>query len=124
MLLADLYTISDFKETDEKTLSLTVKINPDHLIFKGHFPKNPITPGVAILQILKNCLEQHFENKLFMQSTSNVKFLSPVLPKNQQELNYLIQFQVENQFLKVKNSTSFKDGTSVLKCNATFAIQS
>ncbi|WP_411766916.1 3-hydroxyacyl-ACP dehydratase [Winogradskyella sp. A3E31] len=121
MLLSDFYETLDVVSNDDATIQFTIHINKDHKIFEGHFPNNPITPGVVLLQVLKNCLEQYTNSKLRIQSTSNVKFLHPVNPEKHQQLVYSVQIQNEGGFLKVKNHTSFTDGTSVLKCNITFA---
>ena len=121
MLLSDFYETLDAVSNDDATMQFTIHINKDHKIFEGHFPNNPITPAVVLLQILKNCLEQQTDSKLRIQSTSNIKFLNPVNPGLRQQLVYSVQLQNEGEFLKAKNHTSFIDGTSVLKCNITFA---
>ncbi|WP_179345200.1 3-hydroxyacyl-ACP dehydratase [Winogradskyella ursingii] len=120
MLLENFYEVLELKEIEDTKLLASVKINDNHQMFKGHFPNQPITPGVAMLQILKNCLELHFKNKLFMKSSSNVKFLALVEPSINSELNFNIQFEENQNQIKVKNLTSFNDHTAVLKCNATF----
>lgn len=120
MILEDFYTILDLKTSEHHTLEVTVNIHKNHSIFKGHFPNYPITPGVAMLQILKNCLETHLNQSLMFQSSSNIKFLQLVNPNEQTMLVFTINYSVENESIKVKNNTSFKDGSSVLKCNATF----
>ncbi len=76
MLLDDFYEILDLKSEDNQTVTASVKINKTHKIFVGHFPKNPVTPGVLMLQIIKNCLEIHLEKPLLIQRLSHVKFLA------------------------------------------------
>ena len=120
MLLENFYEVLLLKKEDENTLVASVKINKAHTVFKGHFPENPVTPGVTMLQILKNCLETYFEEKLLMQNISNVKFLALVNPDVNDILNFNIKIHSENKSITIKNHTSFKDGRSVLKCNATF----
>lgn len=120
MLLNDLYTVLETKFPNEHGLEVTVEINKNHAIFEGHFPNFPVTPGVAILQILKNTLQLHLQHSLFLQSASSIKFLNMVNPNEQTVLIFTINYSIENELIKVKNSTSFKDGSSVLKCNATF----
>ena len=107
MLLSDFYETLDVVSNNDATIQFTIHINKDHKIFEGHFPNNPITPGVVLLQILKNCLEQQTESKLRIQSTSNIKFLNPVNPGLRQQLVYSVQLQNEGEFLKAKNHTSF-----------------
>ena len=55
--------------------SLTsVSIPNDHPAFKGHFPGNPILPGVTILDIVARSLGRP------LAGFRRVKFLSPVRP--------------------------------------------
>lgn len=122
MLLEDIYDVLQLSEENDTSLKVSVKINKTHEIFKGHFPKNPVTPGVVMLQILKNCLERHFNTTLLMQKTSNVKFLAIVNPEVDDELDFNMTYQHINDTIIVKNLTSFKDGRPVLKCNVTFAL--
>ncbi|WP_271784658.1 3-hydroxyacyl-ACP dehydratase [Aquimarina algiphila] len=120
MLLDDFYEVLDLQRKDNQTLIASVKINKAHHIFEGHFPENPVTPGVAMLQILKNCLETHMEESLFMQYLSHVKFLTLVNPNIENILDFTIEITPQAEGFKIKNYTSFRDGRSVLKCNATF----
>ena len=67
MLLEDLYNVVDSKLRDQNSVECTVNIHPNHDIFKGHFPDFPVTPGVVMLQILKNCLEQQLQYSLVLK---------------------------------------------------------
>lgn len=120
MLLEDFYEIRKLSNFDENRIELIVELQKNHDIFKGHFPNYPVTPGVAMLQILKNSLEKHLQTSLQLQSSSQIKFLNLVNPNEETILIFLIEFTKENDFVKVKNTTSFRDGRSVLKCNVTF----
>ena len=56
-LLNDLYSI--ISRTDgEGRCDFTIELNPQHFIYKAHFPGEPITPGVCIMQIAKELLEE------------------------------------------------------------------
>jgi 3-hydroxyacyl-[acyl-carrier-protein] dehydratase len=120
MLLDDLYSVQNFKVVDENSIQLTIELEKNHTIFKGHFPNFPVTPGVAMLQIIKNGLENHLSQSLQLQSSSQIKFLNLVNPNEHAILIFNIQFTFEDNLIKVKNTTTFKDGSSVLKCNVTF----
>ncbi len=120
MLLEDFYEIQKLNNIDENRIALTVALQKNHDIFKGHFPNFPVTPGVALLQILKNCVEKQLQTSLQLHSSSQIKFLNLVNPNEETILIFHIEFVQENDYVKVKNTTSFKDGRSVLKCNVTF----
>lgn len=120
MLFSDFYTITDSHKTNDLSFSNCVELNKNHIIFSGHFPENPITPGVLMLQILKNSLEQALQCNLKLQGLSNLKFLQIVNPNKNSILHFQMDIREENDVIKVKSSSSFPDRTLVLKCNATF----
>ncbi len=120
MLLEDFYSVQHLKPIDEHSFEMAVALNVDHDIFKGHFPEFPVTPGVAMLQIIKNGLELHLSQSLQLRSSSQIKFLNLVNPNEQSALVFNISFAMDGNSLHVKNSTTFTDGRSVLKCNVTF----
>ncbi len=120
MLLEDFYTVVESRQIDESSNEFTVDLHKKHPIFLGHFPNFPVTPGVAMLQMIKNCLETQLSHELILKSASSIKFLTLVNPNEDSILIFNIMYSVENDVIKVKNSTSLRDGRSVLKCNVTF----
>ncbi|HLT34045.1 MAG TPA: hypothetical protein VKZ98_09670 [Aquaticitalea sp.] len=119
----DFYTIWETKPVEKNSFQSTLTIHKDHDIFKGHFPKYPVAPGVVLLQIIKNLLEAHLQQSLFLQASSNIKFLSLVNPMEQITLLFTIEYTIDNKMVNTKNLTTFQDGSKVLKCNATFVKQ-
>ncbi len=58
----------------------SVLMNPDHVIYGAHFPEDPITPGVCILQIGLELLGRALGRPLELCRVKNVKFLSILRP--------------------------------------------
>ena len=52
MLLKDFYKINSLEKTEAQKYVAQIVINKDHDVFKGHFPGNPVTPGVIITEIM------------------------------------------------------------------------
>ena len=48
--------------------------------FQGHFPNDPILPGVCLLQSLRIGLEQAWGARLKITEIRNAKFVAPVRP--------------------------------------------
>ncbi|SDB61023.1 3-hydroxyacyl-[acyl-carrier-protein] dehydratase [Flavobacteriaceae bacterium MAR_2010_188] len=121
--MKSIYEITDTFEDEAGNSCFEISLNPEHKIYEGHFPQNPVTPGVVMLQILKYLTEEKLHQKLMMVEASNVKFLSMVNPQYDSRLIYKIKVtEVENEF-QIKNTTTFPAGRLVLKCNATFVIR-
>lgn len=56
MLIEDYYTvIQTSREGDTAVFSLALR--PDCKVYEGHFPGQPVCPGVCNIQMLKECLE-------------------------------------------------------------------
>lgn len=120
MLIEGLYKITSTEKTAEGILA-TIHLNKDHAVFKGHFPGNPVMPGVCMIQIVKELTEEAIGKDLFLSVSSNIKFMAIINPENNPDLQLAIDFTEENGEVKVKNTTSFED-TVALKLNAVFKI--
>lgn len=120
MQLKDFYKLNNL-EVSENSATAKITINKDHEIFKGHFPGNPVTPGVCMMQIIKELTEQIVGQKLFMQSSSNIKFMAIINPEINPDLELTLEIAETEEGYKVKNSTSFED-TVALKLSSTYVV--
>jgi 3-hydroxyacyl-[acyl-carrier-protein] dehydratase len=79
---------------EQDNIRAILKINPDHEIFRGHFPGQPVVPGVCMMQIVKELLETGTGRSLRLQTGLDLKFLSVIDPgKNNTvhaETNYTV----------------------------------
>lgn len=120
MLLKDFYTVEKLENVSEGKYAAVITLNNQHDIFKGHFPGNPVTPGVCMMQIIKELSQQIVGSSLFMISSSNVKFMALINP----EINPVLKLDLEisgdlESEIKVKNTTVF-DETVALKLTNTY----
>jgi 3-hydroxyacyl-[acyl-carrier-protein] dehydratase len=120
MLLKDFYKIISLQKNDDRNYTVIILVNENHEVFKGHFPGNPIMPGVCMMQIIKELTEQITESSLFMQSLSNVKFMALINPFVTPELKLELDITTTDENLvKVKNTTFFGD-TVALKLGSVY----
>lgn len=122
MLLADFYTIQKIEEVDAGKYNALIHLNKEHAIFKGHFPNNPVLPGVCTMQIIKELTETIVQQPLMLSRAINVKFMALINP----EVNPVLRLELtveklESGEVKVKNSTYF-DSTLALKLSNTYKI--
>jgi len=115
MLINDFYKITETDYTIEDPGSFTTKIelNDKHEIFNGHFPGNPVVPGVCLIQIIKEVLENTLKRELFLFESSNIKFISVVQPQINKILNLGYSVVQENDFFQVNVLISFAEKTFV-----------
>lgn len=60
--------------------SFTIRLNASHAIFEGHFPGNPVTPGVVQLEMIKELLSEALGKPVRLESLSNCKYLAVINP--------------------------------------------
>ena len=116
MLILDFYSIKEFNLVNNH-LEAVIELNAEHDVFKGHFPNNPVTPGVCMLQILKELVEKATETKLYIKECSNVKFMALINPEVHSELKIAIDMNAIDGGFKLKASAQFEE-TTALKVSA------
>lgn len=103
----------------ESGFSSTIKLNPDHIVYTGHFPGHPVTPGVIQLQIVHELLENHFDKNLRLIKMPNCKFLKILNPKEILQLVVHIEFNRIDDELTIK-ARGENQAATFFKLNATY----
>ncbi|MBO9583034.1 MAG: 3-hydroxyacyl-ACP dehydratase [Flavobacterium sp.] len=120
MILQDFYKILSEEKTSDSKYTITILVNAKHEVFKGHFPGNPIMPGVCMIQIIKELTESITKSSLMIQSLANVKFMALINPEVTPELRLELDVTTtEDGLVKVKNTTYFND-TIALKLSTVY----
>ena len=57
-----------------------IRLNGSHVIYQAHFPGNPITPGVCIVQMIGELLSDRCGRRLSLSKIVNLKFVAPISP--------------------------------------------
>lgn len=105
-LLDSLYTIVSDTPVDNGH-EFDIMLNPDHFIYQAHFPGEPITPGVCIMQIATELLEVALNTSLALNCVKNIKFLRIISPKEVTDIRYSLQkITKEEGMLKVQVTVS------------------
>ncbi len=86
LLKNNLYSITAVAADGHASFGL--RLNAECFIYKVHFPGEPITPGVCIVQIAKELLEELLGLKLEITLVKNVKFLSVLSPGQSPEVRF------------------------------------
>ena len=87
MLLQNLYKIKD-SQTTEKGFRYSVKLNDKHEVFNGHFPGNPVVPGVCLIQIIEELIVHELKRDLKLYKAGNIKFKAALIPKSENIINF------------------------------------
>ncbi|KIA98069.1 3-hydroxyacyl-ACP dehydratase [Flavobacterium sp. KMS] len=118
MVLKDFYKILSLENTNDSKYDAVILVNDKHDVFKGHFPDNPIMPGVCMIQIIKELSETITKSNLMMQTLSNVKFMALINPEVTPELRLELDITTtEDGLVKVKNTTYFNETVALKLSN-------
>ena len=85
------------KEEVNSIFNYTVELNPSCVIYQAHFPGEPITPGVCIVQIGKEVIEDLLleqssaSRRLEIIKAKNIKFLSVISLNETPILTYQVR---------------------------------
>ncbi len=79
MLKDDFYQVQNLQGEGE-SYSAEIIFNPDHAIFKGHFPEQPVVPGVCMVQITTETAEDIVGKRLQLTQSKVIKFLQMIDP--------------------------------------------
>lgn len=88
-LLNNLYMISK-RETTSLSAQYGIFLEEKSFIYKAHFPNEPITPGVCIIQIAKELLEDYAQKHYTIKAIKNVKFLNVISPVITPYVTYIL----------------------------------
>lgn len=105
MLQNSFYTLDAELETTATSVQANIRLNPDHAIFAGHFPGQPVVPGVCMLQIIKELLENAVQQSVQLVKASNIKFLTVLTPTAHEVVSVLINFESSEDGIRVSEAT-------------------
>ncbi len=74
------------EELKGEGLAVSIRLNPNHAIYKAHFPGRPITPGVCQIQIVTEVLSSFLGKEVYLTDIRNVKYMSVISPEEVTEL--------------------------------------
>lgn len=117
-LLHDFYSVGAFT-VDGQKVSASIAINGNHPVFNGHFPGNPVTPGVCMMQIIKELAEKWASCPLMLKNARNVKFMAIINPLLNPNIRIELDVEEEDELLSIRSTTSFED-TLALKFSGVF----
>ncbi len=114
--------VDNIVELTENKIKTTKKLNPEEPFFKGHYPGNPLMPGVLICEsifqtggvLLSSTIGDIGSGVPVLTRINNAKFKNMVKPGDLMELEAELVERVGNAFfLKGKASVGGKTAVTV-----------
>ncbi len=84
--MKDFYSVTPITAKDNREYTFGILLNKTHRIYHGHFPQQPVVPGVCMMLMVRELVEIAMERNLMFKEVSNIKFLSLVDPAVNNEL--------------------------------------
>lgn len=86
--LDDLFIIESIMDTEDG-FEAVLRCNPEHPVYKSHFPGNPITPGACLLKTAGLLMQEKMGRPLFLKVSKNIKYLSLLIPAEGKEVKFI-----------------------------------
>jgi 3-hydroxyacyl-[acyl-carrier-protein] dehydratase len=122
MLQSDFFDIHNL-ETAGFDIKADLVINAAHKIFEGHFPGHPVVPGVCMMQMVKEIIEQVFGKKTNLVSAVEMKFLSIINPEENTNIQAVLKYKIEEPGKLAVWASLFKDDRIYFKFKGLFSFQ-
>ena len=94
MMLAGNFFYIKTLHQESGRINAVLEINAGHKIFEGHFPAQPVVPGVCMMQMVKEILEQATGKLTRLVSADNLKFLTVIDPRENSIIHAEIKYAV------------------------------
>ncbi|NCO55451.1 MAG: hypothetical protein GW876_08650 [Bacteroidetes bacterium] len=113
MLIENLFNIINKQKIAEGEFLINFNCNSKHIIFEGHFPTEPILPGVCMVQFVRESIEMLYNKKIKLISSKTVKFIHIIDPRIEQNLvlelkiNYTDNNVYETRAIIKNDTTTF-----------------
>jgi 3-hydroxyacyl-[acyl-carrier-protein] dehydratase len=96
----------------------SASVMESHMVFAGHFPSQPVVPGVCTLAMIKDCVAQILSRSVRFAYLKECKFLSPIIPGKHKELIVSIILKINGDHLDVVADVA-DNSSKVLKLKST-----
>jgi 3-hydroxyacyl-[acyl-carrier-protein] dehydratase len=100
-LINDLFQVIESSKNEDGFIA-TIQFNAAHVVYAGHFPGHPVTPGVIQMQIVHELSENYFSKRLKLITMPQCKFLKILNPKETSQIIVHIEFIKEDERISIK----------------------
>lgn len=92
----DFYKLIELEQTEQMILA-KVELNENHAIYDGHFPNQPVVPGVCMIYMIKHIIQRALDNKIVIKKVGSCKFLKMLDPRVNLDLVFEINMDKQSE---------------------------
>lgn len=111
MLIKDYYTINSVSKLEDGASLFHITLHSDSTIYEGHFPGEPVSPGVCNIQMIKECAEQVAGKSLFLNNLQQCRLTVLVTPIAHPQVEVTIRLEEKGDTYKLKATLGKGDDT-------------
>ncbi|WP_192348207.1 hypothetical protein [Algoriphagus sp. Y33] len=116
--LDQLLDIAILSQNDAESV-MEVQVLEDSPVFKGHFPGNPILPGVIMVEAVRSSLQRLFGKEFHLRTALSIKFLSILNPSKNAVVHLGIKHSEVEDGLKIE-ANLFSEDTVFFKMKGVY----
>lgn len=122
MLIKDYYIINDVSKGDNDTVRFDISLCADSTIYQGHFPGQPVSPGVCNIQMIKECAEQVAGKQLLLNNLQQCRLTTLVTPLKHPQVEVIVCLEEKGDIYKLR-ATLGKEEEVYLDMKAELIVQ-
>jgi 3-hydroxyacyl-[acyl-carrier-protein] dehydratase len=107
-------------QIEGNTVKTIIELNAAHKIFEGHFPQHPIVPGVCMMQMVKEVVENVIGKETNLSIAHNIKFLTIIDPRENKTIQLNYNFTISEEGKIVIDAQLLNTTTVFFKFKGTF----
>ena len=101
----------------EQGVQYRAEVNAEHPVFQGHFPEQPVVPGVCTMNMVKQCIADAVEQPLQYEYINECKFLNAIVPTEHKHLDVKISMQLQQEEMQITAEVT-ADNIKMMKLKA------
>lgn len=105
---------------DTQVYTARIKLNELHPVYQGHFPGNPVVPGVCQIQMIMEIFSEVIHKEVSLVNSDNIKFLNIIVPEKYPVLEIKINIKKRREEGWDVAGTISKDDLLFLKFKGIF----
>lgn len=98
-LEGNFYNINQIETVENNSYVVKATLLPNHKIYEGHFPSQPVVPGVCTLTIIRECIGKILSREVCFKRIKECKYLSALIPEKEIGIVIAITLTDENKIM-------------------------
>jgi 3-hydroxyacyl-[acyl-carrier-protein] dehydratase len=106
--------------TGRRNIKFDVNIDASHCLFEGHFPGNPVVPGVVQIEMIRELFSRTLGMEMMLVKADTVKYLRMISPALTPQFSIGLEFFRKETDIWEVASTITSDSEVFLKFKGKF----